>query len=223
MQHDATQGLFIVLEGIDGAGTTTQLAALAREFRARGRDVHTTREPSDGPVGTLLRLMMRGRVSSPSGAPGWETMALLFAADRMDHLDSEIDPFLAKGGVIISDRYDASSIAYQSCSSTSASAVAFIREINRHARRPDLTIVVDVPSHVAELRRAARGGAPELYEKTELQTKLAAFYRELSAHMPGDPIVVVSGEGAPSEVTTRILEALSREIPAEKLRFSAPA
>ena len=80
--------------------------------------MRATREPSDGPVGTLVRQVLTGRIVVPGGrAPGWATMALLFAADRMDHVESEIEPFIAEGGVMISDRYDASSLAYQSVSS----------------------------------------------------------------------------------------------------------
>ena len=178
-----TDGAFIVLEGIDGAGTTTQMSELARTLSARGREVHTTHEPSDGPVGSMLRLIMRGRVASPGGAPGWEMMALLFAADRMDHVAAEIEPVLARGGVVLSDRYDASSIAYQSVSSdgSAGDAVTWIRTLNRAARRPDLVVVVDVTSDVALTRRTARGGAPELYEKHELQTKLAASTAKLSS------------------------------------------
>src|SRR5580704_3077298 len=141
------RGRFVVLEGIDGSGTTTHVARLADRLRARKELVRTTREPSDGPVGTLVRQVLTGRVVVPGGlAPGWATMALLFAADRMDHVESEIAPFIDQGGVVVSDRYDASSLAYQSVSSGAESreAVEWIRSINRYVLRPDLTIVLDV-------------------------------------------------------------------------------
>src|SRR4051794_39705484 len=111
-------GRFIVLEGIDGAGTTTQTARLVDRLRGDGKTaVKITREPSDGPIGSLVRQVLTGRIVSPGGrAPGWTTMALLFAADRMDHVESEIEPFLLSDGVVVSDRYDASSLAYQSVS-----------------------------------------------------------------------------------------------------------
>ena len=110
----SSAGRLVVLEGIDGSGTTTQIARLAERLRGVRVPVRVTREPSDGPVGTLVRQVLTGRVVVPGGlAPGWATMALLFAADRMDHVESEIEPFVAAGGVVLSDRYDASSLAYQ--------------------------------------------------------------------------------------------------------------
>jgi dTMP kinase len=208
---DARSGRFVVLEGIDGAGTTTQVARLAERLRKDGgAPVRATREPSDGPIGSLVRQVLTGRIVAPEGrAPGWATMALLFAADRMDHVESEIEPFLAKGGVIISDRYDASSLAYQSVSSGSGGdqAVEWIRSLNVQAMRPDLTIVLDLGADLAAERRGSRGEAAQLYEQNEVQHALAVFYRELAKHMPDDRIVVVDAAGTVDEVHRRIYEA----------------
>ena len=209
----ARNGRFVVLEGIDGAGTTTQVARLSERLRkAGGAQVRSTREPSDGPIGSLVRQVLTGRIVAPEGrAPGWATMALLFAADRMDHVESEIEPFLAAGGVMISDRYDASSLAYQSVSSGSSGggekAVEWIRSLNRHAMRPDLTVVVDLAPELAAERRASRGEAAQLYEQNEVQRALAVFYRELASHMPDDRIVVVDGKGSVEDVHNRIYDA----------------
>lgn len=200
-------GHLVVLEGIDGSGTTTQAARLAERLRSERTAVRVTHEPSDGPVGTLVRQVLTGRVVVPGGrAPGWATMALLFAADRMDHVESEIEPFVASGGVVISDRYDASSLAYQSVSSGSESkeAVAWIRSLNRYARRPELTIVLDVPADLAAERRLQRGEAAQLYDQSEVQRALAEFYRDLGRHLPEDHIVVVDGAGAVDVVHERI-------------------
>lgn len=203
-------GRFIVLEGIDGAGTTTQTARLCERLRADERPVKSTREPSDGPVGTLVRQVLTGRMVIPGGrSPGWTTMALLFAADRMDHVESEIEPFLASGGVIVSDRYDASSLAYQSVTSGKGGeqAVAWIRELNKHALRPDLTIVVDLPADIAAARREVRGEAAQLYEQNEVQRALSEFYHSLDKHMPEDKIAIVDGKGTVEDVHARIYEA----------------
>jgi dTMP kinase len=208
---NARKGRFVVLEGIDGAGTTTQVARLADRLRADGgAPVRATREPSDGPIGSLVRQVLTGRIVAPEGrAPGWATMALLFAADRMDHVESDIEPFLATGGVMISDRYDASSLAYQSVSSGSGGekAVEWIRSLNRHAMRPDLTIVLDLAPDLAATRRATRGEPAQLYEQNEVQRALAAFYRDLAKHMPNDRIVVVDGKGSVDDVHRRVHEA----------------
>jgi len=208
------QGRFIVLEGIDGAGTTTQTARLVDRLRADTKATHAgvkiTREPSDGPIGSLVRQVLTGRIVIPGGrAPGWTTMALLFAADRMDHVESEIEPFLAQGGVVVSDRYDASSLAYQSVSSGRGGeqAVEWIRQLNKHALRPDLTIVLDLPSEVAATRRETRGEAAQLYEQNEVQRALVVFYRDLAKHMPDDRVVLVDGRGTIEEVHQRVYEA----------------
>jgi dTMP kinase len=207
---DKTRGRFVVIEGIDGAGTTTQVARLAERLKkSSGRPVRTTREPSDGPVGTLVRQVLTGRIVLPGGrAPGWTTMALLFAADRMDHVESEIEPFLADGGIVLSDRYDASSLAYQSVSSGRGgeATIDWIRSINRYALRPDLTVVLDVPPDVGAARREARGEAAQLYEQNEVQRALAAFYKDLPRHMPSDRIVLVDATGSVEDVERRVMD-----------------
>lgn len=206
-------GRFVVLEGIDGSGTTTQVARLAERLRAQRKLVRTTREPSDGPVGTLVRQVLTGRLVVPGGrAPGWATMALLFAADRMDHVESEIEPVVAEGGIVVSDRYDASSLAYQSVSSGAEAreAVEWIRSLNRYVRRPDLTVVLDLPPDVAADRRMLRGEAAQLYDQNEVQRALAAFYKDLAKHMPNDRVVVVDAGGSVDEVHERIWAAYER-------------
>jgi dTMP kinase len=207
---ESRSGRFVVLEGIDGSGTTTQVARLAERLRTLRVSVRATREPSDGPIGMLIRQVLTGRVVVPGGrAPGWATMALLFAADRMDHVESEIAPFIGNGGVIVSDRYDASSLAYQSVSSgvDAKDAVEWILSLNRHARRPDLTIVLDVPPELAAGRRERRGDAAQLYERSEIQRELAAFYKDLAKHMPGDRIAVIDATGAVDDVEARVWDA----------------
>jgi dTMP kinase len=204
------RGRFVVLEGIDGSGTTTQVARLADRLRSTRVQVRATREPSDGPVGTLVRQVLTGRIIVPGGrAPGWATMALLFAADRMDHVESEIEPFVSSGGVVLSDRYDASSLAYQSVSSGREvkEAVEWIRSLNRYVRRPDLTIVLDLSPETAADRRLARGDAAQLYEQNEVQRALAAFYKDLAKHMPNDRVTVVDASGAVEDVHARVWRA----------------
>jgi dTMP kinase len=205
------EGKLIVLEGVDGAGTTTQARLLCEHLRARNLPVHASAQPSHGPIGGLLRQALTGRVvlgnaGGAARAPGWTTMALLFAADRMDHLDSELLPNLAEGLTVVCDRYDHSSVAYQSVAGGGPQAIAWIRELNRHARRPDLTIVLRVPAALAAERRRQRQGQAELFDDDQVQTRLCAFYDGLGEHFPGERIVQVDGEGSPEQVAARVRE-----------------
>jgi len=214
------EGQLIVIEGVDGAGTTTHTRLLADNMAGRGLPVHATREPSDGPVGMLLRQILTGRVVVP-GLHGdrpssWTTMALLFAADRLDHLESEITPNLMDGVNVISDRYVPSSVAYQSLTSgAGADVVAWVKEVNRRARTPDLTIVLDIPAEVAAERRRTRTRGRDLYDDEALQLSLCDFYRTMETHFPGERFVHVD--------SNRNVEAVSAEIMAQvrKLRGEA--
>ena len=142
-------GRFIVLEGVDGCGSTTQTKRLVEALATRGYDARSTCEPSDGPVGALIRQALEKRLRDARGEArrfDWATLALLFAADRLDHVEATIAPALAAGAIVISDRYTLSSLVYQSVTAPSGSEepLAWIHELNRAARAPDLTIVLDV-------------------------------------------------------------------------------
>ncbi len=211
------EGHFIVLEGIDGSGTSTQAALLGKWFRARGLPVLVTHEPTDGPIGAMIRQVLTHRlvVCGMTGprAPTWATMALLFAADRLDHLESSILPNLLDGVTVISDRYDLSSIAYQSITSAAnvdPSVVEWVRTINGRARRPDLTIVLDVAPEVAARRREERAYTTELYEESALQEALARSYGKAESLVPGDHLVHVDGNADVQAVHAAVVEAVRR-------------
>ena len=137
----AGRGRFIVLEGLDGAGTTTQAERIARALRERGSKVVVTRQPSDGPIGTQLRHALTGRLSLPNGrGPLTEdTLALLFAADRLDHLAAIVEPALARGEIVLCDRYVLSSLAYQG-SALPMAWVESIRVVWAKQTRPGLRL-----------------------------------------------------------------------------------
>lgn len=199
MKLNQSKGRFIVIEGIDGSGTTTQTSMLSRALGVQGYPVYRTREPSDGPIGSLIRQVLSRRVVTiENRAPCMETMALLFAADRMDHLQNEVVPNLAEGTHVISDRYVQSSLAYQSvtCAQNedSSDAVEWIKKLNSRIIEPDLTIVLDVAVHAATKRRSLRGQSIELYERDEIQEGLADFYRHLNLTFPEQNILVIDGE-----------------------------
>src|SRR5688572_29817595 len=108
------RGRLIVIEGIDASGSTTHGKLLMKALKLRGHDVLLTCEPTSGPVGSLIRQVLQKRVHvMAEHGPrtfSWSTMALLFAADRIDHLESEIIPALRAGTWVVSDRYDLSSL-----------------------------------------------------------------------------------------------------------------
>ena len=200
---------FIVLEGVDGAGTTTPTRELGKALKAAAVLVHTTAEPSSGPMGALLRQTLMGRVVVSDGGgdtrpPSWNTMALLFAADRLDHVETELAPNLEDGVTVICDRYYHSSVAYQSITGGGVDAIGWIRDINRYARRPDLTLVLDVPPDVAAERRANRRGE-EIFDAEPIQEQLSGFYGGLEQHFPGERIVHVDAVGDVKTVAARVL------------------
>lgn len=206
-------GRFVVLEGLDGAGTTTQSRLLGERLRAEGRKAHVTAEPSSGPVGALLRLVLQKRINGGAG-DGFDphALALLFAADRLDHLSSEVLPRLAAGEDVVSDRYTLSSLAYQSLTTGDA---GWIEEINGRARAPDLTIFLRVRPALALGRRRGAGTRPELYEEDAFQRQVSRSYERavVSLRAGGQRIEVLDGEQpveAVAEAVARLVAKLRR-------------
>ena len=209
-------GFFLVIEGTDGSGTTTQAEVLASRVRSLGREAHLTREPSTGPIGRFLRQALTHDLKDAAGQSthlNWAAMAQLFSADRLDHLEREILPALARGAVVICDRYDLSSLIYQSATSPEgADCVAWLKELNRRARRPELTFVLNVSPEVAASRRAQRAGAEELYEKADLQERLCGLYSQAVDFLPEDRIVVLPADGSADEVA-QLIQVQLADIP----------
>lgn len=205
MRQAKAAGTFIVLEGLDGAGTTTQLDRIASALRGEGLRVATTREPSDGPIGTLIRQALTGRLTLPqSHEPlSGQTLALLFAADRMDHLAACVTPALEQGQIVLCDRYVLSSLAYQGA----ALPMAWVESINQAARPADLTLFLEVGTDVASKRRRGRGGAEELFEADEQQRRIARHYQAaIRRRSVRERIVRLDGEQPVEKVTAAALE-----------------
>jgi len=206
-------GVLIALEGIDGSGTTTQARLLVERLRRQQVPVHLTRQPSDGPIG----LEIRRAIVSRDDRFDRTTLALLFAADRVDHCRREVRPALARGAVVVSDRWYHSSFAYQT---ESQGDVGWIAAINRSAEVPDLTIFLAVEPEVAAARRAAAGRAAEMFDDPAVQRRVVAGYRRAIDALAGDRgerIERLDGDRAPGvvhdlvyQVTARLLASLSR-------------
>jgi dTMP kinase len=189
------RGPFIVLEGIDGAGTTTQLNLLREHFRKKERRAFFTHEPSDGPVGMLIRLALQGRLAGaryelhdPGDAarPGSEdfdrtALALLFAADRADHVATQVRPNLDAGRIVVCDRYLLSTLAYQgqTCDAD------WLLAINRPAVVPDLTLFLDVPPSDAGARMRATRWKKDMFETPDEQGAIRdAYLRYIEMRLP---------------------------------------
>jgi dTMP kinase len=214
----------IVLEGIDGSGTTTQAQRLVAALQQQGRSALFTCEPSSGPIGTQIRQLL-GSVRGDTPQPGeeasraWDTLALLFAADRLDHVARELRPALAAGSIVVCDRYDLSSYAYQSATAEPGTdPLPWLRALNQRAPRPDLTLVLDVDPAIAEQRRIARGLPAELFERRDLQRRLARLYARAEQLVPGDRLLHIPADGALPDVTERVWQAVAGSLAADKLR-----
>jgi dTMP kinase len=206
------RGLFIVFEGIDGAGTTTQARLLEERIRREqpGRPVLVTAEPSTGPIGVQVRQILKERVQAVTAtghrqAFDRRSLALLFAADRIDHVKCEIEPLVADGWIVISDRYVLSSLAYQGMDAPPE----WVAQINRWAPAPDLQLFVDVPAVRAwERIRSTRPGR-EIFETPDTLTRVSeAYVAALPLCFP-DRTLTLPGDRPIPEVAALVWDAVS--------------
>lgn len=191
-------GRFLVFEGLDGAGTTTQ----SRRLVARLPGALATNEPTDGLVGQIARRSLRGDPDAPPMA----ALPWLFAADRADHQHRRVLPALEAGRDVVCDRYVPSSLAYQSLTLPLDEVWA----LNASFRVPDLVLWVRVPVDVALDRIAARGEAREIYEHRERLVAVDAAYTRVFAFLEarGWPVVELDGMQSPDAVEAHVQAAL---------------
>ncbi len=196
----------IVIEGLDGAGTTTQVRRLVEHLGAHGTPAHGTREPSDGPVGRLIREMLTGGHAIEGEKLSQGTFGLLFAADRLDHLQREVEPKLRAGVTVVSDRWYHSSLAYQGTGADRD----WIALLNARARKPDITLFLKVRPDVAAKRRAAARRTEELFEDLRMQQEVAAGYDATIAELKaqGERIEILDGEQTEDQVFAAILRTI---------------
>lgn len=201
-------GRFIVLEGLDGAGTTTQTARLVEWLRSCGIRGVATAEPTDGLIGKQLRAWLETQTTLPPS-----TAALLFAADRDLHLRDETEgilSLLARGQWVVSDRYLFSSLAYQSAEGV---ALDDLLEFNRLAPDPDLTVFLDIEPERALSRLESRGSPTSRYENAQALGAVWRAYNELRASGRGlGSLAIVDGRGPVEEVELSIRAAVSQQL-----------
>ena len=200
------RGRFISLEGLDGAGKSTHLAFIEGRLRGRGVDLLTTREPGGTPLGEALRglLLSRGMVA--------DTELLLMYAARVEHVQSVIEPALAAGRWVLSDRFHDASYAYQ-CGGRgiTRARLAALEEWALQGFAPDLTLLLDVPAELAAERRA-RARAADRFEAEDLEffRRVRDAYLERAGLNP-QRIRVIDATRAPAEIQTdvaRLLDSL---------------
>ena len=194
---------FLVVEGIDGAGTTTQCHRLAARLRAEGRSVWLTSEPTIGPIGRIIRRVLSGEiVVSP------QTIAHLFAADRSDHLSSPggIIDHLERGEYVVCDRYKYSSFAYQGVHAD----IELVEELNHRFDDPEVVIFIDLPVSVGEARVATRASR-EIYERTEFQEQVRSRYLDvLGKASETVRIVMLDGTGTEAAIAEKVWATLEK-------------
>lgn len=171
MQKDR-KGFFIAIDGIDGAGSSTQAALLAERLKQLGYDVVHTKEPNpDGMIVPIIRALLREQCILP------ELDALLFAADRVHHVEAFIIPWLKEGKIVITDRYLESSIAYQSSQGLDDE---WIITINRRVINPDLTIILDIDPEISLKRK---GLTYDRFERAEFLRKVRSKFLDRASKM----------------------------------------
>ncbi len=193
------RGIFICLEGIDASGKSTQARWLVRNLRSRGFDAIYTTEPSKGEVGSFIRqyvLQRKRRVPAV-------VEALLFAVDRVDHVESKIEPALESGKIVVSDRYVYSSLAYQGAAGLD---INWIKQVNSMALPPDLAIYIDAPPEVVLKRMRRRKSIMETFEN---QRRVREVYMQMVRE---ERLVLVDGNRPASEVAQNILAMVLKRL-----------
>ena len=206
MEQGAEKGAFIVLEGIDGSGKSSQIDPLARRLASRGVRCLTTREPTGGPVGSLIRQIFTGRVTADN-----RVIAALYAADRVDHLVNEVDGLCAaidSGITVVSDRYYFSSYAYHSVD-VDMDWVIQANALSAQLLRPTLTVFLDVPVETALERIHKNRFVEEIFDGADRLRKTRELYFRAFRRLSGvENVAVVDGAGTEAEVAARIWAAV---------------
>ena len=198
---------FIVFEGLDGSGKTTQVSRLQDYFAQQGIICLCTREPSDSTIGGMARDAVRGRIPlSP------DTLALLFAADRAEHMAKEVQPVLEKQGVVICDRFVYSNLAYQGTTIKMQDIVAY-NKAALNSRPPDITFFIDTTPEECTRRIMATRAGMDIFDGIEFAKKIRAQYMQAFSHFEQHmPVTTIDGNKPPDEVFAHIMAEIRRKI-----------
>jgi dTMP kinase len=208
----AYPGWFVAIEGGDGAGKSTQLAAVAEWLRGRGFEVVTTREPGATPLGSVLRNLVLHAEEHKLGA---RAEALLFAADRADHMETVVRPALERGAIVLTDRHVDSSVAYQSGGrGLDAQEVAALSAFATVGVVPDLVVLLDLDPAVARARREERTGQADKLEAEagDFHERVRAAFLARAKTAP-ERYLVLAADQAPKILTGAIQDRLDQLLP----------
>lgn len=199
------KSLFIVFEGADGSGTSTQSNLLKEYFIQQGQKAVLTAEPSNGPIGHLIREALKKRVLFTADKKRFDQqMAYLFAADRHDHLYNDVDgvyKLLGEGKHVICTRYYFSSFAYQA-----DEGYEFIHDLNKRFPKPDLVIYIDT-SIEASIDRIQHRTVQDIYENKEKLLRVKERYEQIFSRYDGR-LLIVNGDRSPQDIFAEIVKYL---------------
>jgi dTMP kinase len=194
-------GNFVVLEGMDGVGTTTQTRKLVAYLRSLGLSVTESAEPTTSVIGQEIRRILKMPIDGEKNLLA--CLALCFAADRMQHIHQTVMPAMLKQDFIVLDRYVMSSLVYQGLHLPST----FVKEINRFALSADLTIVLDMDPKRAHERLAQRNGPLDFYESFEFLSQLRGRYLHFAKEEPSST-VIIDGDGSMEDVHSHVVHVI---------------
>lgn len=199
------KGKFTVIEGIDGSGKGTIIHSLKQWLTEQNVGFYLTNEPSS----KGLRPVIKKMIASGSINNGVFD-ALLFAADRVYHVSSEIDPELKKGKHVICDRYYHSTFAYQNAQGED---LEWLMEVNKYARTPDLTLILDIPADVAVRRITfSDRNSQDRYEKIDFLNKVRKLYLKMPELLKDEDILIIDADRSPSTVFEDVKEIFYKKI-----------
>ena len=195
------KSLFIVFEGPDGSGLSTQASLLSNWFKNSNRKVLLTKEPTNSVIGGLIRSILKKEWDTDM-----KTFALLFSADRSHHLKSEIEPALESGYNVICDRYILSTLAFNSEPGT----LPWLKQLNSRFRKPDFTFIMDVPGEVCVERIKNSRFGLEFFEEPEKLERVRRNYLKLKNHFQNT--FIINGDRKPEDIHKEIIKIIESKI-----------
>ena len=195
------RGKFIVFEGLDGSGITTQATLLRNDFISKGKEALLTKEPTEGLLGGIIKASLRGE---------WKTdpitLQMLFASDRSHHLITEIEPTLKDGKIVICDRYVLSTLAFGGLQVS----LDLLKQLNANFLKPNLTIFLDTQPKICMDRMKKARHHVELFEQEHKLEQIRKNFISLKGYFPDT--YVIDGNRTPQEILNDVIKVVKKAI-----------